>query len=61
MFKKHAWLEYCVNKDASFYFYYYLFKQLRPDNYGCDAFTNIGVSNWENATQIFKEHIGKVE
>ena len=60
-FKKYAWLEYSVSKDAAFCFYCYLFKQPRPDNYGYDAFTMEGVSNWKNATQIFKEHVGKVD
>ena len=60
-FKKHAWLEYSVSKDAAFCFYCYLFKQPRPENYGVDAFITMGVSNWKNATQIFREHVGKVD
>ncbi|KAJ1285613.1 hypothetical protein BS78_03G291900 [Paspalum vaginatum] len=60
-FKKHVWLEYSVSKDAAFCFYCYLFKQPRPENYGVDAFTSEGVSNWKNARQIFREHVGKVD
>ncbi|WVZ77319.1 hypothetical protein U9M48_025200 [Paspalum notatum var. saurae] len=36
-------------------------EQPRPKNYGVDAFITIGVSNWKNATQIFREHVGKVD
>ena len=61
-FKKYPWLEYSVHEDAAFCFYCYLFKQPRcGDNFGGDAFTTEGVSNWKNATQIFREHVGKVD
>ena len=60
-FQKYPWLEYSVSKDAAFCFYCYLFKQPRPDNFGVEGFTNKGVSNWKNATQIFAEHVGKVD
>ena len=61
-FKKYPWLEYSVSRRAAFCFYCYLFKQpRRGDNFGGDAFTTEGVCNWKNATQIFREHVGKVD
>ncbi|KAH7676768.1 Ribonuclease H-like protein [Dioscorea alata] len=51
-FQKFDWLEYRVEKDAAYCFYCYLFKQLRGDKLGIDAFTKIGVnSNHNNARQ----------
>jgi hypothetical protein len=33
-FKKYDWLEYSMAKDATFYFYCFLFKQPRAENFG---------------------------
>lgn len=60
-FKMHNWLEYSIAKDAAFCFYCYLFKQPRPDNFGVDAFTSKGFTNWKHATGSFNEHVGKVD
>jgi hypothetical protein len=56
-FKDNPWLEYSVHKNATYYFYCYLFKQLRPGNYGVvDAFTVIGFRNWNDGHKLIGVH-----
>ena len=59
-FKNHLdWLEYSDNKDASFCFYCFLFKQPRAENYGVEAFTTVGFKNWKDGLSIIDTHVGK--
>jgi hypothetical protein len=60
-FKNFNWLEYSVAKDATFCFCCYIFKQQRQENFGIDAFTNNGFSNWKTAPACFVDHVGKVD
>lgn len=60
-FKKFDWLEYSIEKDSTYCFYCYLFKQsVRGDKFGYDSFTRQGFNNWKKALQAFKEHVGGV-
>jgi hypothetical protein len=54
-------LEYSVAKDAAFCFCCYIFKQQRQENFGFDAFTNNGFSNWKKAPTCFVDLVGKVD
>ncbi|KAH7663320.1 Ribonuclease H-like protein [Dioscorea alata] len=56
-FQKFDWLEYSVEKDATYCFCCYLFKQPRSDKLGIDAFTKTGFSNWKKAMEVFTEHV----
>jgi len=58
-YDKYDWLEYSVSKDASYCFYCFLFKQPgKGDKY--EAFTKVGYSNWKDAVEKFKSHVGSV-
>jgi len=59
-YKLHDWLEYSVAKKAAFCFYCFLFKQPKAENYGIEAYTKKGFSNWKNATASFNTHVGNV-
>ena len=59
-FKNHLdWLEYSDNKEATFCFYYFIFKQPRAENFGIKAFTKVGFRNWKDAISAFNTHVGK--
>ena len=51
----HDWLEYIIEKDATYCFYCFLFKQQQhlEQHFGHDAFTKDGYKNWKNAYQGF--------
>ncbi|KAK8666047.1 hypothetical protein V6N13_006199 [Hibiscus sabdariffa] len=56
LFQKHeSWLEYSVEKDATFYFVCYLFKD--DNTAGGDAFVGSGFRAW-NRTDAFVKHVG---
>ena len=45
--QQYDWLEYSVAKDATFFFYCFLFKQNPLEtHFGHDAFSKEGYSNW---------------
>jgi hypothetical protein len=59
-YKSRDWLEYSVAKKATFCFHCFLFKQPRAENYGIEAFSKKGFSNWKKATTSFDTHVGNV-
>ncbi|XP_050232846.2 uncharacterized protein LOC126681344 [Mercurialis annua] len=57
-FKKFAWLEYSVEKDAAFCLYCYLFANSGTRS---ESFTRKGFSNWKKASENFNDHVGGVD
>ncbi|XP_057247350.1 uncharacterized protein LOC104893473 [Beta vulgaris subsp. vulgaris] len=57
-FDKYDWLEYSVEKDATFCFVCYLFKD-KTSYPGGDSFVNGGFRSW-NKPDRFKKHIGGI-
>jgi hypothetical protein len=58
-FEKHSWLEYSLEKNCAYCFYYYLLKHDRMDDKFCyDAFTKLDFSQWKNAYLAFPTHVG---
>ena len=59
-FNKYSWLEYSVEKDATFFFVCYLFKDNDEFNRkGGDAFVKNGFNGW-NMPIRFDKHVGVV-
>ena len=54
---KFLWLEYSVEKDATYCVYCYLFAKLGNR---IEVFTSTGFSNWKKVMEIFNEHVGGV-
>lgn len=57
-FKEYGnWFEYCIEKDAAFCLYCYLFKQIFGEQSGDDSFVGHRYSNWKK-TGNFQKHVG---
>jgi hypothetical protein len=54
-----SWLEYGVDKEATFCFFCFLFKQPRAENYGIEAFTKNGFKTWKDGPSVLSRHVGK--
>ena len=53
------WLEYSVEKEASFCFYCFLFKKpSHSTRFGNDVFTKDGYTRWKTGLASFKKHVG---
>jgi hypothetical protein len=58
-FNQYSMLEYSVEKNVTFCFYCYLFKNDRMDEkFGYDVFTKVGFSNEKNAYLALPKHVG---
>ncbi|XP_021764865.1 zinc finger MYM-type protein 1-like [Chenopodium quinoa] len=58
-FKKWDWLEYSIEKDATFCFVCYLFKNEVDSYSGGDAFVDGGFRAW-NKPERFEKHVGGI-
>lgn len=59
-FKEFDWLEYSVAKDETYYLWCYLFKPIRADSTGKNAFITTGFNHWKKALIILRAHVGSV-
>ncbi|XP_058776974.1 uncharacterized protein LOC131651326 [Vicia villosa] len=58
-YKSYTWLEYSEIKDATYYFYCFLFKQPgRAEHFDFEVFTKSGYRDWKHASKSFKDHVG---
>ncbi|CAI8587179.1 unnamed protein product [Vicia faba] len=58
-YKNSTWIEYSESKDATFGFYFFLFKLPgRAEHFGYKVFNKDGFTYWKHASKFFKDHIG---
>ena len=58
-FDTYDWLEYSVEKEATFCFHCFLFKKpSQAIRFGNDVFTKDGYTRWKTALSNFRKHVG---